>query len=161
MRMLPVPSPGELRELPVVHKSKAQGARAWCVFTFLRVLRWLGNEWATTVYEDFKQHIGGVIYWFDDEPSLSLRDHESVHEWQSRRFWPHGARYLLSKKYRRHAEAMAYAFEVVVHSRSPEERASVAAHPVYKLGWTQDEARSLIGSYAVVLRAFGWRETWT
>lgn len=158
MRLLPIPRPGELRTLPVVHKSKPRGVQAWCVFTFLRVLRHFGNEWARSVFENFKQHIGGVVYYYDREPSESLQDHEAVHEWQGRRFWFHGVRYLVSTRYRRHAEAMAYALEVVVHGRSPEERAMVAAHPAYRMGWSRAEARALIGSYAVALRAFGWRE---
>lgn len=156
--MLGVPRPGELRVLPVVHKSKARGAVAWCVFLFLRVLRHLGNDWARVVFEEFKQHIGGVIYWYDREPSESLQGHEAVHEWQGRRFWFHGARYLLSGRYRRHAEAMAYAFEVVEHGRSPEERAAMASNPAYRLDWSRAEARKLIDRYVGELEAVGWGE---
>ena len=142
--------------MPVVQKPASRGVVAWCLFAFLRALMWSGSEWARVVYVDFVQSIGGVIYWYDAKPSRSLQGHEAVHYWQQRRYLLHPIRYLVSVDYRRHAEAMAYAFEVVVHARSPEERAMVAANPVYKMGWTRAEARRLIGIYAALLRGAGW-----
>ena len=146
-----LPQPDDLRDLPMVEKPASRGVVAWVTFAFLRLGRWLGNEWAATVLDRFTQVIVGTIYYPPGKlPSASLHGHESVHDWQARTEGRvrYTLRYALSRKRRQHYEAMAYGYEVAVHGRDAEERAGVAADPVYRMGWSRAEARALIDSYA-------------
>lgn len=131
-------------------KDNPRGVIAFVVLGFLRLLRWAGNGWATNTYERFVQCIGGVMYYPPGKPpSVPLQAHESVHEWQTRHFGQlrYLAKYYLTRKGRRHAEAQAYAREVAEFGRNAEERARTAADPVYMMGWTPAEARELIDRY--------------
>ena len=154
MDLWTTPIRDELEMLPTRSKENAAGPVAWVVFTFLRMLRWLGNDWATRTYERFIQNIGDVIYYEGAPPTRSIRMHEAVHTWQHRhlgqlRFlW----RYYATRDGRRHAEAQAYAVEVVLFGRSAEERARAASDPVYAMGWEPAEARALIDRYVAAYR---------
>ena len=154
----PVPKRDELKVLPMRHKDNPAGPVAWVVFLLLRMMRKLGSAWAKNTYERFVQNIGDVVYYVDNTPSKSLQGHESIHTFQRetlgtiRYLW----RYYSGRKGRRHAEAMAYAYETVAHGRDPEERARAAADPVYMLGWDASEARELLDAYADKFRK-EWR----
>lgn len=154
----PIPKPGELRTLPLSPKPNWRGVVAYVVGWFLSFLRWTGNDWARVVLEEYTQVIAGRIYHPAHKiPSRSLQGHESVHDWQQRRVGAvrYTLAYTLRPGRRRHFEAMAYGYEVAIHGRDPEERAGVAANPVYRMGWTRADARALIDAYAT-----RFRETW-
>ena len=157
--MLPVPRPGDLRTLPVVAKPNWRGLVAYSVGWSLGLMAWLGHRWSREVLGEWTQVIAGIIYHpVHKYPSASLRGHESVHDWQARHWGGirYSLGYLLRQERRRHYEAMAYAYEVVQHYRSAEERAGMASQPIYRCSWTRDEARELIDRYADALRDAGW-----
>lgn len=148
--LLPVPARAELRVLPLSPKPNWRGIVAYTVGWSLSLMAALGHRWSREVIEEWTQVIAGHIYYPPHKyPSASLQGHESVHDWQARRFGAvrYTLGYLLSRERRRHYEAMAYAYEVAYYSRSAEERAGTAANPIYRCGWTRAEARQLIDAY--------------
>lgn len=152
MDLLPVPSRGELRTLPLLPKPIWKGFIAHAVGWSLGVLAWFGHRWSREVLGRWTQTLSGRIYYPPDRyPSASLQGHESVHDWQARHVGGlrYSLGYLLSRRRRQHYEAMAYAYEVAFHGRGAEERARVASDPIYRCGWTRAEARMLIDEYTV------------
>ena len=157
MTLWPIPRPNDLRLLPVHIKPDWRGVTANVVGAFLWALDKCGSRWAHRVLTIYVQTIAGRIYRTSRPISWSLRGHEAVHDWQARTRGKvrYTLGYLLSRKYRQHAEAMAYGYEVACHGRDPEERAITAADPVYKMKWSRAEARTLIEAYAAEFR-LGW-----
>jgi hypothetical protein len=170
--MMEIPRPGELRELPVRTKENPRGLVVHVVFWFLRLLRWIGSEWAREVYEDFTQELEGGIWWFDglrtggphkgtrkQPPSESLRGHESVHDWQRRtrgrlRHWrAYGNPF--SRDECLELEAMASGFQVALHGRLAEERARVLVNGPYGLRTNVQVVTTRIEIYAE-----RFREVW-
>lgn len=114
------------------------------------------DRWATRLLDVYVQAIGGVIYVQRGRDlaahplSAASRGHEGLHDWQFRQL---GAlrflwRYYATRKGRRHAEAMAYGYEVAVHAAELLDVAEKAADPTYGMAWTVDQAAELIGAYA-------------
>lgn len=141
-----------LRTLPVRIKPDWHGFAAKLVGAVL----WLGElvrvRAATRALDRFVQVIDGVIYaprGSDGKLGKGLLTHESVHDYQQRTRGK--VRYVLgyycSRKYRRHAEAMAYAVEVAIGARGLQDAAESASDPIYAMKWTQADASVLIGSY--------------
>lgn len=157
-------SPDEIPALPVRVKpdwvgwGRFVGAGLWFLEQVFGELA-LGR-WATRVLDVYVQAIGGVIYAqrgrdLERHPlSAASLGHEGLHDWQFRQL---GAlrflwRYYATRKGRRHAEAMAYGYEVAIHGADILDAAGKAADPTYGMAWTVDEAAALVSQYAELFR---------
>jgi hypothetical protein len=101
------------------------------------------NRFHTVIGDTLYTTVGADL----DNLSESLLMHEKCHRWQQVQNKAHNSRYLLSVKYRRHAEAQAYSLEVVFYGRDLKRAASSMADPIYVMLLEPDEALSLMGEY--------------
>jgi hypothetical protein len=159
MKLLEIPQPGEIKPIVWKHKSEATGL-AWWVFLFLRIGRALGIEAARYAYEDMVQVITGNVAWVYKRPSSSLLGHEAVHVWQceKRGWWRHtfDVLNLINREPYLHIEAMACAYQVVVHGANPYDRAMSLYRAPYWFRKTPSEIRGIIFRYVNMFRASGW-----
>lgn len=152
--MTPNPCPKRLADLPELEvrvKPDWKGLVGHVVGAFL----WLGAKLrikaARRALDDYHQQIGGVHYTppnYELPLSRRIEMHERVHGWQGETNAAHAVRYTLSRKYRRHAEAQAYALPVVLGINSVSAASENMADPIYSLGLTPDEAAGWILAYA-------------
>lgn len=161
--MLDIPKPEDLRKLPLVEKPATVGFVAWWFIGLLQLGDLLRIKSARQAYRDYKQEIEGRIYWWGglrtdgrvgQLPSLSLRNHESVHDYQRRTFgrlfywW--GYLNIFNRTRCAHLEAMACGYQVAFDGRLAEERAQTLKNGPYFFGkrWPVERLTSLIEDYA-------------
>lgn len=140
----------ELHTLPVTVKP---AWRSWWLRIFGPIILlgdWLGVRVATRFLDDYWTTAGGWNHaprGFDGEVPRGLELHESVHDWQKRTCRAHDVRYVVSLDYRRHAEAQAYALEVVLGLRDLMAAARSMADPIYAMALTESAAQGWILAY--------------
>lgn len=165
--MLEIPKPEDLRKLPLVEKPSTVGLVAWWFIGLLQLGTLLRIEAARQAFEDYKQECEGRLYWFPGirsggpykgtpgtPPSASLRNHESVHDWQRRTFgrlfyWTSYGN-VFDRTNCAHLEAAACGYQVAFDGRLAEERAQTLKNGPYFFGrrWPVERLTSLIEDYA-------------
>lgn len=151
--MTPERCPSSLDEMPQLEvrvKPDWKGVLGCLVGASL----WLGAALriraARRALDDYHQQIGGVHYAPRGATlplSREIEMHERVHGWQGKRHTAHALRYTFSRRYRRHAEAQAYALEVVLELDTLAATSGHMADPIYALGLTPDESAGWILAY--------------
>lgn len=157
--MKPFVFPRALEDLPhleVRRKGDWKKADAKLVGAMVRSAERVGFGPAKKFMNNYTTVIGRTMYVsrnFKFPVSPSLMAHEGTHIFQKDSNNRHWMRYNTSKRYRRHAEAQAYAVEVVFFAKPFDDAVTSLCKPIYRMKWSRSEATELLQLYAD-----GWQE---